>query len=379
MKRLIITLAAAILLFGCSNPESPEAIRNQLSKLKEEQIQLNHEIHELEKKLSTIEADSEYNGQTPVQIKTLNYEVFQHYFLVNGTVELQDEAFISPETNGQVEAINTKKGDRVKKDDVLIRLNTDILENSIAEVKLGLELATKVYEKQSELWEQGIGSELQYLEAKNGKESLEQKLKTLQSQLAMSVIKAPFDGIIDDIMIKEGELASPGKPIVYLINLDRIKITADVSESLLPKINVGDTVNVLFPTYKNLSYSAPINRIGNAIDSKTRTIKIEVLMPNVKGLIKPNQMASLNIKDFESSKAIVVPSLIVKQDSKGEFLFIESKKEDGKSIARKVYVESGLSYNDKTMILSGLKVGQNAITAGFNQVGNGSLIEIRQK
>ena len=379
MKRLIITLAAATLLFGCSTPESPEAIRNQLSKLKEEQIKLNHEIHELEKKLSTLEKDSEYNGQTPVQVKTLNYEVFQHFFLVNGTVELQDEAFISPETNGQVEAIIAKKGARVKKDDILIRLNTDILENSIAEVKLGLELATKVYEKQSELWEQGIGSELQYLEAKNGKESLEEKLKPLKSQLAMSIIKAPFDGIIDDIMIKEGELASPGKPIVYLINLDRIKITADVSESLLPKISVGDTVDVLFPTYKNLSYSAPINRIGNAIDSKTRTIKIEVLMPNVKGLITPNQMASLNIKDFESSKAIVVPSLIVKQDSKGEFLFIESKNEDGKSIARKVYVESGLSYNDKTMIISGLKAGQKAITAGFNQVGNGSLIEIRQK
>ncbi|HDP54320.1 MAG TPA: efflux RND transporter periplasmic adaptor subunit [Bacteroidetes bacterium] len=378
MKKLIITLAALMLFFGCSNHESPEAMRNQLSKLKEQQLQLNHAIRELEKKLSSVEKDSKYNGQTPVQVKTLNYEVFQHYFLANGTVELQDEAFISPETNGQVETILAKKGERVKRGDVLIRLNTDILENSIAEVKLGLELATKVYEKQSELWEQGIGSELQYLEAKNGKESLEQKLKTLQSQLAMSIIKAPFNGIIDDIMIKEGELASPGKPIIYLMNLDTIKITADVSESLLPKINVGDTVDVLFPTYKDLSYSAPINRIGNAIDSKTRTIKIEVLMPNVKGLIKPNQMASLNIKDFESTKAIVVPSLIVKQDSKGEFLFIESKNEEGMSIAQKVYVESGLSYNDKTMIISGLKAGQNAITAGFNQVGNGSLIEIRQ-
>ena len=378
MKKLIIALAALMLFFGCSNHESPEAMRNQLSKLKEQQLQLNHAIRELEKKLSSVEKDSKYNGQTPVQVKTLNYEVFQHYFLANGTVELQDEAFISPETNGQVETILAKKGKRVKRGDVLIRLNTDILENSIAEVKLGLELATKVYEKQSELWEQGIGSELQYLEAKNGKESLEQKLKTLQSQLAMSIIKAPFNGIIDDIMIKEGELASPGKPIIYLMNLDTIKITADVSESLLPKINVGDTVDVLFPTYKDLSYSAPINRIGNAIDSKTRTIKIEVLMPNVKGLIKPNQMASLNIKDFESTKAIVVPSLIVKQDSKGEFLFIESKNEEGMSIAQKVYVESGLSYNDKTMIISGLKAGQNAITAGFNQVGNGSLIEIRQ-
>lgn len=377
MKKISIALFVSLILFGCSNTESPDAIREQLSNLKEQQIKLNHDINTLEQKLKATEEDNGLNGQTPVNIQILEPEVFQHFFLVNGTVELQDEAFISPEANGQVKAIRVTKGQRVSKGEILITLNTEMLESSIAEVKLGLELSNKLYEKQSDLWEQRIGSELQYLQAKNAKESLEQKLKTLKSQLDMSIIKAPFSGIVDDIMIKEGELASPGKPAVYLINLDQIRVIADVSETLLPKISVGDMVDILFPTYKNIAHSAPIHRIGNAIDSKTRTIKIEVLLPNKNGLIKPNQIASLNLKDFESEKALVVPSIIVKQDSRGEFLFIVNKNEEGKNIAQKIYIESGLSYNDKTMIIKGLSTGQKVITAGFNQVSNGNLIEIR--
>lgn len=377
MKKISIALIASLILFGCSSSESPDAIREQLSNLKEQQIKLNHDINTLEQKLKATEENNGLNGQTPVNIQILEPEVFQHFFLVNGTVELQDEAFISPEANGQVKAIRVTKGQRVSKGEILITLNTEMLESSIAEVKLGLELSNKLYEKQSDLWEQRIGSELQYLQAKNAKESLEQKLKTLKSQFDMSIIKAPFSGIVDDIMIKEGELASPGKPAVYLINLDQIRVIADVSETLLPKINVGDVVDILFPTYKNIAHSAPIHRIGNAIDSKTRTIKIEVLLPNKNGLIKPNQIASLNLKDFESEKALVVPSIIVKQDSRGEFLFVVNQNEEGKDIAQKTYIETGLSYNDKTMIIKGLSAGQKVITAGFNQVSNGNLIEIR--
>jgi RND family efflux transporter MFP subunit len=377
MKKISIALIASLILFGCSNSESPDAIREQLSNLKEQQIKLNHDINTLEQKLKATEVNNGLNGQTPVNVQILEPEVFQHFFLVNGTVELQDEAFISPEANGQVKAIRVTKGQRVSKGEILITLNTEMLESSMAEVELGLELANKLYEKQSDLWEQKIGSEIQYLEVKNAKESLEQKLKTLKSQLDMSIIKAPFSGIVDDIMIKEGELASPGKPAVYLINLDQIRVIADVSETLLPKINVGDMVDILFPTYKNIAHSAPIHRIENAIDSKTRTIKIELIMPNRNGLIKPNQIASLKLNDFESENALVVPSIIVKQDSRGEFLFVVNQNEEGKSIAQKIYIESGLSYNDRTMIIKGLSTGQKVITAGFNQVSNGNLIEIR--
>jgi multidrug efflux pump subunit AcrA (membrane-fusion protein) len=152
---------------------------------------------------------------------------------------------------------------------------------------------------------------------------------------------------------------------------------SDVSESLLPKIKVGDMVVVKFPSYPDMRMQVPINRIGNSIDMKTRTLKVELRIDNVNGQLKPNQIAVLSIKDFESPKAIVVPSIIVKQDSKGEFLFTVTKNETGASIAQKVYIQTGLSFDDQTMVVKGLTAGQNVITAGFNQIGNGSLIEVR--
>jgi len=376
MKKYLSILLVAMLA-GCSSTESPEAIRAKISALKDQSLDINHQINELEKQLESMENDEQMSGYVPVKTETLTKQLFEHFIIVNGKVELVEEAMVSPEANGQITKIHVEKGQRVSKGDVLITLNTSIIENSIAELKLGLELATKIFEKQKGLWEQNIGSELQYLEAKNAKESLEHKLKTLNSQLEMSIVRAPFSGIVDDIYLKEGELASPGRAVLYLANLQKLKIVTDVSETLLPKIHVGDVVSVKFPTYNDIKLQAPIHRIGNLIDPKTRTIKVEILVDNIEGKIKPNQIAMLSIKDFEAKQDLVVPSIVVKQDSRGEFLFVTDKNEEGNAIATKKYVTSGLSYFDRTMILDGISEGQKVIVAGYNQVGNGSLIEER--
>lgn len=377
MKRIAIILLATLMVSCGSKNESPEAIRSQIAKLKDQQMTLNHQIKELEKKLAEFESDELDNGNVPVLTETIAKQRFEHFIVVNGKVELLEEAQISPEASGQIKKIHVSKGQKVSKGDMLITLNTTILENSIAELKLGLELANKIYEKQKGLWEQKIGSELQYLEAKNAKESLEHKLKTVQSQMDMSIVRAPFNGIVDEIYLKEGELASPGRSVMYLANLEKLKIIADVAETLLPKIHVGDMVNIKFPTYNDIALKAPIHRIGNLIDQKTRTMKVEIRIDNVDGKIKPNQMAMLNIKDFESADALVVPSIVVKQDSRGEFLFVTDKNSENKDIAQKLYVKSGLSYSDRTMIIKGLNEGQRVIVAGFNQVGNGSFVDVR--
>lgn len=376
MKKIAFILLVAMMA-SCGKSESPESIRGQITKLKEQQLNVNHQIKELEKKLASMESEENDNGNIPVLVETISKQLFEHFLIVNGKVELLEEAQISPEANGQIKKIHVSKGQRVTKGEVLVTLNTSILENSIAELKLGLDLATKIYEKQKSLWEQNIGSELQYLEAKNAKESLEHRLKTLQSQLEMSIVKAPFSGIVDEIYLKEGELASPGRSVLYLANLEKLKIIADVSESLLPKVKAGEMVKIKFPTYGDIEFNAPINRVGNLIDQKTRTIKLEIRIDNVEGKIKPNQMAMLQIKDFEAKDAFVVPSIIVKQDSRGEFLFIADKNNEGKYFASKLYVKSGLSYSDRTMINQGLTEGQKVIVAGFNQVGNGTLVEVR--
>ncbi len=377
MRKVITIVLLASLMVGCGSNDSPEALRVQISNLKDKQLEINHQIKELEKKLEALETEEQVNGNIPVIVETLSKQQFEHYIIVNGKVELVEEAQVSPEANGQIRRVHVLKGQKVNKGDLLVSLNTSILENSIAELKLGLELATKIYEKQKGLWEQNIGSELQYLEARNAKESLEHKLKTLNAQMDMSFIRAPFSGIVDDIYLKEGELASPGRPILYLANLEKLKIIADVSETLLPKIHVGDMVNIKFPTYTDINLKAPINRIGNLIDQKTRTIKVEIRVDNVNGRIKPNQMAMMSIKDYESKDALVVPSIVVKQDSRGEFLFVVDKDKDGKEFASKTYVKSGLSYSDRTMITNGLAEGQRVIVSGFNQVGTGSPVEVR--
>ena len=376
MKKIVSILLVA-LLAGCSNTESPEAIRAQLSALKDQSLEINHQLKELEKQLDSMESEEDMTGYVPVLTETISKQLFEHFIIVNGKVELVEEAMVSPEANGQITKIHVSKGQRVSKGDVLITLNTSIIKNSIAELKLGLELATKIYEKQKSLWEQNIGSELQYLEAKNAKESLEHKLKTLNSQFEMSIVRAPFSGIVDDIYLKEGELASPGRAVLYLANLDKLKVITEVSETLLPKIHVGDLVNIQFPTYGDISLKAPIHRIGNLIDQKTRTIKVEILIDNIGSKIKPNQIAMLSIKDFEEKQAMVVPSIVVKQDSRGEFLFIADKDKEGKDIATKKYVKSGISYSDRTMITQGISEGQKIIVAGYNQIGNGSLIDLR--
>ncbi|KAB2867950.1 MAG: efflux RND transporter periplasmic adaptor subunit [Bacteroidales bacterium] len=377
MKRISVIMLGVALMVGCTSTETPEAIKLQISGLKDKALEINNQIKELENKLAKMDDDNHVNGLVPVHVKNIQEESFEHYFLANAKVEMAEEALIRPEGSGHIKKIHVTKGQRVAKGDLIVSLNTSILENSIAEVKLGLDLATKVFDKQKALWEQNIGSEIQYLEAKNNKERLEYSLKTLQAQLDMSLVKAPFSGIVDDIYSKEGELASTSAPLVYLVNLDKLKIEADVTENILTKIHVGDMVTIKFPTYSDIVLNAPIKRIGNAIDQKTRTIKVEIWLDNVRGQIKPNQIAMLSIKDFESKNALVVPSIVLKQDSKGTFLFVASKNEAGKTVATKTYVETSLSYNDRTMVTKGLDKGQQVITAGFNQIGNGSLIEVR--
>lgn len=377
MKRILL-FAASLLLFSCSgSEENPESIKARLAELKDQALEINHQIKILEGKLAEMEQGESLKGTVPVKVELVSQAPFTHYFVSSANVKLEKEALVSPETNGQIKNIAVEKGQHVKKGDLLISLNTAIIRNSIAEVRIALDLAAKLYDKQKSLWEQGIGTELQYLQAKNKMESLEQKLKTLNSQLELSLIRAPFDGIVDDIFAKEGELASPGKPILYLVNLQKLKIEADITESMLPNLSKGDKVRVEFPNYPDLTLHAPIFRTGNYIDPKTRTFKVEIRVDNPKGLVKPNQIATLYLTDYSNPKAITVPSIILKKDSKGTFLFVVAER-NGKTFARKLYVETGLSYGDRTLIRSGIEPGSKVIVAGFNMVGNATPVDIRE-
>jgi RND family efflux transporter MFP subunit len=288
-------------------------------------------------------------------------------------MESEQDATISSEISGRIEEIRVKRGQKVAAGQLLVRLNSELTEKSIAEVRTSLELATRLYEKQEELWEKQIGSEIQYLEAKNSKEVLEARLATLEKQLAMARITAPFPGIVEAISVEVGELASPGMPMLRLVNLDRMRVTSRISESYLNQVKEGDEVELQFAAYPDLIIPEEISRLGQVIDPQTRTITLEVELKNRDGKLKPNMLTAVRIEDYRNERALVVPSIILREDFNGTFLYRVVPMGEG-MVTDKVYVETGITVQDRTEIISGLSEGDRVIVKGYHLVGDGTMV-----
>ena len=310
-----------------------------------------------------------------VSVKDMRYEKFEHFFLANGSVEAVTEAYISPEINGQVKQILVKEGDLVNKDTMLLTLNSSVIESSMAEVETALNLATTIFEKRKGLWQKKIGSEVQYLEAKTNKESLENKLKTLKAQKAMTRIRAPIAGIVDQLPLKEGELAAPGQLVVHMICLDNVYVNADISEAYVAKIRKGDPVTVSFPAYPELEVATTVHYVGNVIKAENRTFKVQLLLDNRDQRLKPNMIAVIKLKDLSVAEALIVPSIIIKNDIKGAYVYVAGN-EDGVPVAVKTYITPGMSESSLTMVTEGLTPGQQVIVEGYNLVKNGMKIRM---
>ena len=372
-KSFFIILVIAI---ASCNPDNPEAIKNNLIKLKEKQMVINNKIAMLERELENDSAQVNSEKAISVKIAELKFEKFNHFIFVNGNVDAEKHVFVSPELNGQIERIYVSEGEEVKKGALLVSLNTKVINSNIEEVKTGLELARKVFNKQQQLWKQNIGSEIDYLNAKNAKESAENRLKTLKTQLEMARTRAPFTGIIEKISGKEGEMASPGKPILEIVNLSEMKIYSNVSEKYLANINEGDTTIVRFPSLPDIEIEVPVYRMGNVIDRNSRTFTIELKIKNPDNQLKPNLMATVKLNDFSKDSALVVPSGIIKKDIQGSYLYVADSTGEN-MIAHKAYIHTGLSYKDKTMITEGVGYGDKVIIAGYTEVSDGVKINVK--
>jgi len=312
-----------------------------------------------------------------VEVKSMAPEKFEHFFAVNGAMEAVQDAFISAETGGQIKTIHVQEGQRVQKGDLLVSLNSDIIINAVAEVKNALDLARTVFQKRRELWDKNIGSEIQYLEARTNKESLENRLKSLQAQLDLAQVRAPFAGIVDKIFKKAGELAVPGIQLMQLVNLSHMRVNAEVAETYLGKIKQGDKVEIAFPTYPDWRMQAAIVRIGQVVSAKNRTVLVQAILDNAQEKMKPNMMATLRCRDFYVPATLVVPAIVVKNDLAGTYLYTVEQ-EKGKTLARKLYITTGLTEGNRTMIVAGLAAGQKVIVSGYNLVKNGMQVTIKQ-
>jgi RND family efflux transporter MFP subunit len=330
MKKILIA-ALIPLLFSCSAKDAEKGLskEDQLKKYKSE-------LAILKKKISGLEKDIRSESNTEEAIKVVATEIsnskFEHFIQVTGNVEADKNITITPEANGNIISIDVVEGQRVKKGDVLGRLNTAQIQRSIDEVKTNLELSTILFERQERLWKQKIGSEVEYLEAKANKEALESKLEALEAQKDMAIITAPFNGIIDEIHQKKGELAGPSIKFAQLVNIDQVYVEADVSESYLNYIKAGEMADLEFPAI-SFATKAPIYRTSNIIDPSNRSFKVRINLNNPGHKIKPNLISVLKIKDYEIDNAIVVPSIIVKKDFEGSYLYLVKK--EGKNLIAK--------------------------------------------
>lgn len=374
MKKILSITLIILIAASCGPAEEDGSIKEQIKTYKDEVAQLNIKIRELEQQL--VESGEAAEGYlTPVTVRELSKKPFMHYFQVSGNVEAVDKAYISPEINGQIKQILVSEGEYVKKGQLLAKLNTSITETTIEEVKTQLELAKTLYDKQEQLWEKNIGSEVQYLQAKNNKEAMENKLLSLEAQLDMAYIKSPIEGIVDVIDIEEGELAMPGFQLMQVVNLNKMKILAEVSEKYLPVIEKGDMVEVSFPTYPEIELSTAVIRTGNVINLGNRTFPVELRIDNKDGKYKPNILALLTFLDFNKEDALVIPSIIIKKDIQGEYVYVV-KELDGLKHAKKVYISTGRSYNDETLVTEGLKAGDKVIIEGYSLVTDGTEVNV---
>ncbi len=379
MRKINHTLTTIIvfLLFACGGSEHLEAKKTELEKLRAESIELNSKISALEAEIVALDPSSapEKGTQTLVSSTKLTKGLFIHKIESRGSVASRNNVTISSETMGRVEKVLAPEGRYVKKGELLIQLDTDIISNQISEIQTNFDLARAVFDRQAKLWEQNIGTEIQYLQAQANKEALERRLVTLNAQLAQAYVRAPFSGSVDAVYTKVGEVVQPGVPVAQIVGDENMYITADVSEAFLGKFKKGDTVNIKFPS-QNKEFTSKIVALGKVINNQNRTFNMEVHLPRILDFeYSPNQVTILSLVDYQIDSAITVPTNVILTDDESQFVYTLINEND-ESLAKKVRVTVGKSYNDKTEILSGLEEGEEIISSGYRDVTDGALVKL---
>jgi len=372
MKKILMVLTTAVILAACSSSsvEDEAAKRERLQELKTQAHELEQQIQQLEKEL----AGTQEKEVVKIKTRQLNTQKFEHFIEVTATVEAAEDVDVSPESSGIIKEVLIQEGQRVSKGQIMARLNTDVLERSVDELQVQLDLASTNYERQKNLWDQNIGSEMEYLQAKNNKESLEKRIASLKTQIELAEIKSPTDGVVDILYQEKGQIGSPQTPFAKVLNIGKIKIYGDVSETYLTKIHEGDAVKVRFPAL-NKEVDAKIDQVGNIIDPNNRTFRIRINMNNPEKQIKPNLVAVLKLRDYVNESAIVVPTLFIKEDFSGHYTYVVDN-DGGQEVAKKIYVTPGVNNNNLTEVTDGLSAGMQVISEGFNQVSNGTLVQV---
>ena len=378
---LVLALALGItagLLTSCGEEKAQDPA-GRLKELQAEQARIGAEIQKLQKELrqsgSKTADNSAANTKTKVvQALTLEESPFRTWVEVQGTVDARQSIEVTAEGMGVVRNIKVKEGQKVTKGQILAELDQTVLLQSIEEIKGQLDFAKQLYTKQSNLWKQNIGSEVQYLNAKNQKESLERRLSTIESQLDLTRIKAPVSGTVDQVYLKLGQSTAMGMPAVRVVNFNDLRVITDLSESYVSRVREGATVDLEFKDL-NLSAQGRIAYVARSISALNRTFRAEVPLNNREGLYRPNMIVGMKINDYSTNKAIKIPVNLLQNSDEGTFVMVV--RGEGTSLkASRVSVTPGRSNGIETEILQGLQAGDRIITTGYNDLNDGQAITL---
>jgi RND family efflux transporter MFP subunit len=369
-----VLLAGNMLLASCGGSnKDPKA---ELEKLKKEQAATQAKIAELETKTGA-SAEAAAANVTPVSVMKVQPENFKSFLEVQGRVDFDQNATVGSRAAGTLTNIRVQRGDRVSKGQVLATVDASVLDANIAELRTRMELAKTIYDKQAGLWKQQIGTEVQYLQAKNNYEALQRNLSTLNQQRSLYNVVAPFAGTVEEVLPKLGEVTAPGAPVVRLASGSGGKILVDVSEAYGNSIKKGDKAVVTIPDLGGEELPATVRVVTRTINATSRTFTVELALANGRAAdLRPNMVATVRIQNYARQNATVIPVDLVQKDEQNSYVYVVGQA-NGKAVAQKRIVQTGNTYNGKVEITSGLKNDDQVISGGYQNLNDGQVVKVQ--
>ena len=388
MKHIFSLLIIMLVLSSCGGnkeqsieeviaTQNLKTIRQKRAAIVIKQHETNNQIKQLDTEISKLDTSKKIPLITTFNVKQ---EVFNHFLELQGNVQTKQNLVIYPEMAGILNRVYVKEGQKVTKGQLLASIDDGGMGQQVDQLQIQAGLAKTIFERQERLWNQKIGSEIQYLQAKSTYEGQQKTVNQLKRQLEKSSVRAPFSGIIDDVISEQGSVVAPGQSqLMRIVNLDNMYIETDVPESYISSVSINKEVQVEFPILGK-TMNAKIRQTGNFINPANRTFKIEVAVPNKDRTIKPNLTAKLKINDYTNKNAILIPQDIISENAKGEQYIYVVKDKNGKyAIADQVIIETGKTQGDVIEVLKGLGNDVEIIQEGARSVRNQQEVEISNK
>ena len=374
MKKIAVLTILSFVLFACGNKENNQSIESlietkNIKALNEKKTALQAEIAKIEAGLATLDVKKE---EALVTVATIKDTIFNHYLDIQGNVDTKENILIQTEFSGTLISLTVKAGQRVAKGQILARVDDAGMSQQLASAENQYSLAKTTYERQKNLWDKKIGSEIQFLQAQTQMISAQKAVAQIKAQLSKTVIRAPFTGTIDEVFVEKGQVVSPSaQGLMRIVNLANMYVATTVPESYIGKLKMGDLVDV-YLTSLGKTYKGKVRQVGNFINPNNRSFGIEVSLPNPDNLLRPNQVAKLKITDYTNKNAIVVPTGVIQKDGTGSNYVYVVQESNGKTgTAKKVIVEIGKSSENVTEIVSGLSANDIIVVEGVNSISNG--------